>query len=163
MQFIRNIDFDKLFYKELAKYRKEAKKINISLSFPIRAKCKKCCTGPCWYFYLPKITLVKTISQFVNLSESSKKWLYIVPIDRHLGNSPAVCNFLSRFRLQIPYKNYKINLHRTIGNKSTYRFNIIDVLCCACGKTMWAFNSKSTESRPDIIHRKGRYCYPKKF
>lgn len=142
------------------KYVEEVIQVNISTPFTQRTKCKFCCGGPSFYYYLRSSLFLdpKTPMNFISWI---KKHYYRMCSDDYLFDSPKDFTDLSHLSYDIPYMNYSAILHRTRG--VSQRRNFIQYLGCDCGKTKWAFYYASAANRPEIINRKGRTNLPYKY
>lgn len=147
----------------LKKYHQKVEliEVNISASFIARARCKYCGTPPSLYLYSRNPYLYADIGQKQFTSAFAKKWIKRICGDWYLQEEPSSFTEVNSF--QTIYRDYFTpTLQRTRGNPSD-RDNLMEMICCECGKTAWHFKNKSIKNKPEIINRKGKYNYPQKF
>ncbi len=144
-------------------YKIETIRVNISSSFMARARCKECGQGPSYYYNDRKYKLFHDIGKFLEASKLWKSWVKKFNYDWYLEMQPKYFSTLEDFRFRLEDRRYSPLLHRTRGSDVSRDENVIEMVSCDCGGTIWAFNNKSTKKRPEITNRKGRYGYPQKF
>lgn len=142
--------------------KSEVIKINISSSFMARARCKECGKGPDYYYGVLKPFMWKEIKHFMIFSSFAKKWIanknaWYKEFD------PKYFTHLGDFSKKLEDKSYNPITHRTKGADINDLYNMVEYVGCGCGATVWGFNQKSVQKRPEITNRKGRYKYPQKF
>ena len=136
-------------------------KINAANTFPVRAKCRFCMKGPTHYF-MQKLPIkwynVKVIKE---LFDASSKYFKRMNQDFYLIEKPISFTGLAAFNCYPVYKSYNPALHIKRGIVAFG--DVTECLACYCGRTTWGFAQKSIIRRPDVIQRKARYNYPRKF
>lgn len=147
------------------KYKSETIKVNVSETFMVRSRCKSCGELPSSYYYYKNPILFEDVSDVKELFGFIRKYISRLCDDFYLADSPTNFVHMSFFGFKLNFKGYNPKLHRTrtpfIQHKQ--ELEITEFLTCKCGKTSWAFSDKTVRQRPEIILRKGRYRYPKKF
>lgn len=142
-------------------WKKHTVNINLSSAFIQRTRCPHCLQYPIEYYWYNNGNLYKD----VRMSQSMFMW--IKKLTKRFNSSwykkyqPRNFNNIENFSFYWMDMSYRPILHHKIGVYSVE--NLIEFLTCPCGKSIWAFNQKSTQSRMEIKNRKGRYNYPKKF
>ena len=134
--------------------------VNLSTPFLQRTKCKFCGEGPAHY-YCVRETANLDVKRSIKYMEWIRKHHYRMCSDDYFFDDPKDCNRLIHFSYQILYRAYSPILHRTKGIHP--RANFVEYLVCDCGKSTWVFYYRSTVDRPEIINRKSRSNFPKKF
>jgi hypothetical protein len=147
----------------ITNYKIEIIHINISSTFLIKNRCKACGKHPSDYYYIRKCRVYKDIDELNYYSKSFKKRIGRFILDWYLDSDPKFFCDIKDFSFCIRDKSYLPRLHNTRGEPSNNKDHVIEMLGCECGKTTWAFNNKSIKNSPEIINRKGRYGYPRKF
>lgn len=144
-----------------SKYSDEITYVNLSSSFMARTRCKFCGRGPEIYYYIRnkgRYLDPKEINRFI---EWFRKHKYRICSDSYLYGNPSDFRQMSVFNYTIPNKSYDPTLHRVIGINEF--FDYMDYIICPCGKSRWKFYYSAAKNRLDIIKRKCRNFYPKKF
>lgn len=138
--------------------------INISSSFLQKNRCRHCSQLPSkgysgqWLnrrlflnpkdeanFYLDSRNELKRLCP----SESSK-------------TSPRYCTSVQMFNFKLFDKGHNPKLSRCVGIPD-YNNDIVQYLACKCYRTLWIINTKQCSNSPDVVNRKGKYSYEKKF
>jgi len=135
-------------------------KINASITFPIRTKCKSCMNGPKFYYIQKMPALWFDPNQIKRNFDRLKKSFKSMNQDFYLMESPKFFTGISPFNFTPRFNHYNPTLHAKNGVLNN---NILEFLACECGFTTWAFSRKSTQNRPEITKRKAPYSYPHKF
>ena len=138
----------------------ETIQINLSTPFLQRAKCKFCEKGPS-YYYCCRNTFFLDATTPQKYMQWVTKHNYRICTDDYLFEEPKQCTQLINLSYQLPYKGYTPTLHRCRGVQP--RTDFIEYVICKCGKTTWQFYYRSAKNRPEIINRKCRNNFPKKF
>lgn len=81
--------------------------------------------------------------------------------DWYLKRQPKHFHSLRNFNFYFRERSFTPSMHHKLNME--YIDHVIEYLACPCGRTVWAFNQKDGEERPEIKHRKGRYSYPQKY
>ncbi len=145
------------------KWKPYVVRVNLSSTFVVKNKCPYCNKSAneyFWvnlppYYYDPKSSqeLFNWIKNYIKRIIPSVSW-YAKAQPRHFKS-------LKDFSVYWSEKSYKAALHRNLNIELTD--HVIEFLSCPCGRTLWAFNQKDAEERPEINNRKARYKYPQKF
>jgi hypothetical protein len=143
--------------------KQEVVRINISSTFLPRARCKSCGKGPDFYYASMRPFKWKDVKYFRMYSHLSKKWIKRMVSNWYQEFQPRYFNKLGDFSFALEVKDYNPVLSKVRGADMPERDNVIEYVGCECGATVWAFNDKSSRTRPEIMNRKGRYKYPQKF
>lgn len=138
-------------------------RVNLSSTFVMKNKCPFCHKSASEYYWvnLPPYYYDPKSSQEVF------NWLkkYIKSItpshSRYFKMQPRHFKSLKELSVYWSEKSYKAALHQKLNVELTD--HVIEYLGCPCGRTLWAFNQKDAEERPEIKNRKARYKYPQKF
>jgi hypothetical protein len=161
---MNNFNLEKEVYAILAKYdpmrKMEKIRINISSSFMARARCIECGGHPDYYYQIRKPYMWKDISHQISTSKWMRGWLKRFTADWYLESEPKYFLDVKEFGFVLDDKHYVPTLFKNRGEPKTDRDNVVEIVGCGCGATVWAFNDKSTKNRPEITNRKGRYKYP---
>lgn len=144
-------------------YKIEIVRINISSSFMARARCTECGKGPTYYYYIRKPFLWKNIRTAIATSKWIREWVKSFGSSWFLESEPKHFHDIQEFSFILENKQYRPTLFRTRGSDIKDKDNVIEMVGCDCGATVWAFNQKSVKNRPEITNRKGRYKYPQRF
>jgi len=155
-------EYEQIIAKCHPMYKLEIIHINISSTFLIKNRCKECSKQPSDYYYIRKRRLFKDVNDQVSKFQLWRKWIDRFTADWYLDSDPKYFCDIEEFSFSVNDKSYLPTLHNTRGNINN-KDHVIEILRCECGATIWAFNSKSVKNRPEIINRKGRYEYPRKF
>lgn len=159
-----NREIRQLLSQYSSKYKQELIRINISSSFMARARCKECGKGPAHYYNDRKSRVFEDIIMFLESSQFWRRWLKRFNRSWYLEMEPRYFSTMEDIgKFSLEDKHYNPLLHRTRGSNLGREENVIEMVTCQCGGTVWAFNNKSTKKRPEIKNRKGRYSYPQKF
>ena len=142
-------------------YKVEIVRVNISSSFMMRVRCKQCGKGPAYYYYVRKPDVWRTPSSQMTVSKIMREWINRMCGDWYLHSNPKYFHNLKEFSFVVEDRQFRPTLHRTRG--LSIRDNVIELVGCNCGASVWAFSDKANKNRPEITNRKGRYKYPQKF
>ena len=153
----------KYLRKYSSTYKMERIRINVSSSFMARAVCKECGEGPSYYYYVRKPFMWKDARQQITSSKWFRDWIKRLTSDWYLDSEPRYFHDIKEFSAGFEDAHYTPTLHMKRGFVQVEKDNVVEMLGCDCGATVWAFNQKSTKNRPEITNRKGRYKYPKDF
>jgi hypothetical protein len=144
-------------------YKLQRVRINISSSFMARALCKECGKGPAYYYHVRLPFIWKDVSDQIIGSKWFRSWIKRLVSDWYLVSEPRYFRDISEFSASFPDAHYNPTAHMKRGLPKVEKDNVMEMLGCECGATVWAFNQKSTKNRPEVINRKGRYKYPRQF
>lgn len=145
-------------------YRPETIRINISSSFMARARCVKCGKSPSYYYSIRNPFLYEDVGYVISNSKWRRSWIKSMKGNWYLDSEPKYFHDIQEFSFILDDKQYRPTLFRIMkGGAVKDRDNVVEMLGCDCGATIWAFNQKSVKNRPEITNRKGRYKYPGKF
>jgi len=135
-------------------------KVNMSCTFPVRTKCRFCLRGP--EHYLMERLPIKWFNpkHSKNIAAHAGKHIKRMVDDFYLAASPKFFTGIRPFSFDIPALKYNPCLHTKRG---VMVMGDVDTLSCECGRSAWYFSDKANILRDDIIHRKARYKYPRKF
>jgi hypothetical protein len=135
--------------------------INLSSSFLVKSRCKFCVSGPKHYVISKLSTKWIDHSMVKDRFAAYVKRLKRFNYDFYLSVSPKVFNSINFLTHTVFYKGYNPALHKNVGVPAAA--NYMEYLTCNCGLTQWGFAQKSAASRPEIVLRKAKYNYPRKF
>lgn len=146
-------------------HKSEVVRVNLSETFMVRSRCNSCGELPTIYYYFKNPILFEDIHDTRYLFDFLKKYIHRMCLDFYLMESPSHFTYMSIFGFTPTSKGYNPKLHRTRTPwiKHKQELEITEFLSCKCGKTSWAFSDKTVKLRPEIILKKARYKYPKKF
>ena len=146
-------------------YKSEIVKVNLSETFMVRSRCNSCGELPSMYYYFKNPLLFDDPNEVKLLFTFIRKYISRMCDDFYLIESPSSFHHMSFFGFRAAFKGYNPKLHRTRTPWFNYKqeLEITEFLTCECGKTSWAFSDKTVKSRPEIVLKKARYKYPKKF
>lgn len=160
-------NFDKDFWEAVVKWdpmrKQETIRINISSTFMVRARCKFCKNGPDYYYGCFKPHMWDDISRYRGFTGRNKQWIKRMCSSWYKEFEPYTFDDIYEFTFRLEYQSFRPTLFRAHGATMSQRANVLECLTCKCGRTVWAFNQKSTKNRPEVTNRKGKYGYPKKF
>jgi hypothetical protein len=145
-------------------YKPEIIKVNLSETFMTRSRCKECSRFPSIYYYVKNPILwydpAKTKETFAFI----KKYVNRMCSDFYLVEEPKSFTTTNYFSFSTGFKAYRPKLHKS---RNPWDYNpiveVTEFLTCECGGTTWAFADKTVKHRPEIVLRKARYRYPRKF
>jgi hypothetical protein len=126
-------------------------KINLSSTFMVRSRCKKCKSGPLEYIYSNNRSLYI-------IRRIPREYARMSTYHFHSMNLNKVDD-IRDFIYQTSYKGYHPTIYRSRGNRIPH--NKKEYMACDCGHTMWAFNVDSVINCPEVFNRKSREYYPK--
>jgi hypothetical protein len=165
----RNHKYDELskeFHEFMKKYdphyRAELIRINISSTFMVRARCIECGSAPTYYYQVRRPYLFFDVRHMGVTSQWLRRWVKRMTEDWYLDDQPRHFHDLKEFSFRLDDKHYLPTLHRARG-LTRDKDNSIEFVGCECTRTVWAFNQKSAQNRPEITNRKGKYTYPHRF
>jgi hypothetical protein len=155
-------EFHDLMKKLDPHYKSELIRINISSSFMTRARCLKCGNKPEYYFAMRMPSRWFDVRDLLLISKWLRKYINRMTDDWYLDDKPHHFTNIKEFSFKLDDNHYEPTLHRSrFSNKE--KDKMIEFISCHCGFTVWAFNQKSVQNRPEIINRKGKYTYPNRF
>jgi hypothetical protein len=137
--------------------------VNISSSFFKRAKCKDCGGGPNYYYPLRKPVLWDDPRQLLAASKWLRTFIKRLVEDWYLDATPKYFTEANEFSYSPSDKHFTPTRFRTRGLPTKQEDNVIDVMVCECGASVWWYNQKSVKNKPEIVNRKGKYGYPDRF
>lgn len=159
--------FDKDFWDAVVRldpmHKQETIRINISSTFMARGRCKFCKSGPEYYYGCFKPHMWSDIKYYKNFTARNKQWIRRMCSSWYKEFEPRTFDSNYEFAFRLEYYSLRPTVFRAHGAPMSQRSNVVECLACECGRTVWAFNQKSTKNRPEITNRKGKYGYPKKF
>jgi hypothetical protein len=135
------------------------RRINLSSTFPVRAKCPKC-KDDCYYYWYHVPSYFDDPSSSFSIFNWFKKYINKMNSDWYLDTEPRQNHNLSHFNFVWSEKSFKPRLLHTRGISNNTRMEFIT---CQCGDYVWAYTQQSIKNRPEIINRKARTSYPKKY
>ena len=142
-------------------YKREVVRINLSTPFITRTRCKHCGELPAIYYYIYNTTLWGSPVSIQKMFAMISKRVTRMGTSHYLKDNPSDYSGLSNFSQGTGFRRYIPRLRHTRGINQD--FDVTEYLMCPCAKSMYAFTQKSVKGRPEIINRKSRKCYPKKF
>jgi hypothetical protein len=89
-----------------------------------------------------------------------KEWDKKPRDDFYLDSDPKYFVSAHDFGYVPKAKTFSPTLHRTRGYAGPGSYDIIEVVVCKCGKSQWRFYERASQQKPEIVFRKGKYCYP---
>lgn len=146
-------------------YKSEIVGVNLSETFMVRSRCKSCGELPSMYYYFKNPIFFEDVHEIRYMFDFLKKYINRMCADFYLIESPTDFVHMSNFCFRLQTKGYNPKIHKTHSFLHNYKSicEITEFLTCECGKTSWAFSDKTAKFRPEIILKKSRYKYPKKF
>lgn len=148
-------------YAKVLPIKVEVIKVNISSTFMPRSRCNHCGTGPAFYFYSRNPYIYNEVSAKITASNLFNKWIKRMAGDWYLKEMPS--SFISVKDHKYAPKYYYVPAIYSKRGLPIDKENLLEMVCCDCGVTTWAFSRKAVKNRPEITNRKGRYNYPQKF
>lgn len=146
-------------------HKSEIVRVNLSETFMVRSRCKLCGKLPSMYYYFKNPILFDDVNEVKYLFGFIRKYISRMCDDFYLIESPSSFIHMSFFGFKLNFKGYNPKLHKTRTPWIRYKqdLEITEFLTCECGKTSWAFSDKTVKLRPEIILKRARYKYPKRF
>jgi hypothetical protein len=139
-------------------------RINISSSFRVRTCCKHCQGKPSFIYHIPLSFVWKDVADYLAESEYGRTFFTTLPRFVLMRIEPRLFNGITEFNLILDDKSFSPRAHYTkpmLMTKKPGQFvPLTEILSCKCGATTWAFNQRSVIFRPEVVMRKGKYCYP---
>lgn len=135
--------------------------VNTSSSFMVRARCKKCGKPPSIYYYSRVPTKYHDVDGYRIYTKTYQEYTKAINLNWFLSFAPKQLTKIGDFGADL-HRGH-ITISAVAKTKQGRDSKIVEYLTCECGETIWAFNRRSVKTRPDIINRKGKYNYPKKF
>lgn len=135
--------------------------VKISSTFVHRARCPKCGGRPAYSVY--NYFCVRNLTGWVSLKQNTDilKWIKTynrrLCDDYYLFGKPSYTKSVNEFSHAVNYKGSKTRLHRNKG--ITPGNDFIDFISCSCGKSIWAYYTRSSQSRAEVENRTGKYYY----
>lgn len=142
-------------------YFPEIIRVSLSSSFMVRTKCKHCLSSPSVFYAVKNSNCYLDPRSPINHFSYVKRFCKRMCNDYYFFDSPLDIVNSSPFKFTPNFKGYKARLHKNKG-VSAYT-DYTDMVTCDCGMTNWLFYEESAATRPEIIRRKARYKYPRKF
>jgi len=143
------------------RWKPKAIKINLSSTFIVKNKCVECNKHPNEYYWINLPPYYYDPTNSYELFDWIKKYIKRMTGSWYMKRSPRHFKSIKDFNFYWSEKSYKAALHQHFNIEATD--HVIEYLACPCGRTVWAFNQKDAEERPEIKNRKARYSYPQKF
>ena len=145
-------------------HRSEIVRINVSSTFLARTRCKGCGKIPDFYYYIRNPFHWVDPHTSIAVGKWRRHWIKSMSTSWYVGNDPRFSNKLGDFTFILEGRQYVPTAHRVRGLPEPDKNNVTEILTCSrCQTINWAFNQKSAKSRPEIMNRKGKYNYPRKF
>lgn len=140
----------------------EKVRINISTTFPMRARCKACGSAPSYYYMVRRPYHIHDHNIATNIASWIRNWIERMgDINVYVGDPRYILTKdISHF---VDYKGYNPRPHLMIKSFKDDRNNVYEVVGCDCGHSTWIFTDKSAQKSPEIVNRKGRYKYPQEY
>jgi hypothetical protein len=145
----------------ILQWKPQVVRINISSTFVIKNKCVECNKQPDEYYWVNLAPYYYDVRSAQWLFDWYKKYVKRMTGSWYMKRAPKHFHLIRDFNFYWTEKSFKPALHHKLNVEATD--HVIEYLACPCGRTVWAFNQKDGEERPEIKHRKGRYGYPQKF
>jgi hypothetical protein len=125
-------------------------KIKLSSTFLARTKCVQCKNNGIYLcIKLPQAFKDNRNDYYFNLVKKHTKDLSSIVDELFSG--------ISDLSHRTDYKNFNPRIHKSYKyDNDTY----VEMICCACGKLVWAFSQKMFEKKNDVILRKYNDTYP---
>lgn len=137
-------------------------KINLSSTFIVKNRCCfECGKTPIEYFWINLSPYYYDPRSAHHVFDLYKKYIKRMTGSWYVKQQPRLFKSIKNFNFYWLQKSYKVALHQHFNIEATV--HVIEYLVCPCGRTIWAFNQKDTEERPEIKNRKARSTYPLKF
>lgn len=134
--------------------------VNLSSSFVVRARCKKCSEVPKYYYYSRLPINWFTPNKNFEIKNSYRKYYKRMCSDSYQSEYPSNHLFkLGYLSWHPPEKGYNPRLHIT---KGSYPMEFIEILTCSCGGTSWYFLSPNPFKK-EVLFRKAMKNFPFKF
>lgn len=143
-------------------HKPEITKINLSTTFPARARCKYCTEVPTLHYSIREPFLWFDPNRVIRSAwiEYIRKYLSKFVNDFYIIEEPKNIKTSTIFSYK-PDNKYDPKIHKNKGVMSVD--NRVEFLTCECGKSVWAFTDKSVVNRPEIVNRKARSTFTKKI
>lgn len=135
--------------------------INLSQPLIVLGKCRFCGKPPSIYFFTGTPARWRDATFIRRIFQTYMKRLKRLCYNYYLSESPKMFSGTDFLSYQPYFKSYNPALHRNRIPHTDDEYQ--EYLTCQCGACTWSFNEKSNALRRDIIQRKARYKYPKKF
>lgn len=136
-------------------------RVSVSASFPVRSRCGRC--GNKYFHYWENLPFYchEPRTAFL-VAEWYKSFIKHINNDWYLSHQPREFHLVNdTFSFEYPGRAYKPKLHHTRGVDTTR--HKVDIISCDCGACVWLFAQTTTEDRVEIVNRKGKYGYPRKY
>lgn len=166
-----DFNFDRDFWNAVTRldpmYKPEIIRINISLTFMAKTRCKFCMGPPDYYYARVKPYHFESVHQYKRYTMRNKRWIKRMCSSWYKEYQPRGFDDTYEFSFRLDCLQFRPAKNRVRGadlaDWASERDNVVECLGCECGRSIWAFNQKSTKNRPEITNRKGRYTYPQNF
>lgn len=142
-------------------WKPEVVRINLSTTFVVKNLCPECNKQPNEYYWVRLSPYYYDVRSGQELFNWLKNHIKRMSGTWYMGHQPRHFKSIKDFNFYWMEKSYKPALHQHFNIEATD--HVIEYLICPCGKTVWAFNQKDGEERPEIKNRRARYKYPRKF
>lgn len=142
-------------------WKPQVMRINLSSTFVIKNKCTECNKHPDEYYWIQLPPYYYDVRSSQAVFDWIKKYIKRMVSSWYTKHEPRHFKTIRDFNFFWMEKSYKPSIHQHLNLEETD--HVIEYLACPCGRTVWAFNQKDAEHRPEIKNRKARYSYPNKF
>lgn len=147
--------------KKTRKFPIDKCQLKISTTFPVRTRCKKCSSLPCFYFNYPKSHIQKDPKKLQYYFGRDNKFI-IINNDDYTDFSQQNLKLKNiRYSLHMNFNTQKHQKNKKIG--TDYSKNKIECLTCECGKTLWDFYDLAGSEKPEIFNKRAPYAHPQVF
>lgn len=145
------------------KVKVEVSTVNISSTFLMRCVCKECGSGPYIHYAIRKPLVWDEPKQLLSASKWLRRYVQRMVQDWYLDAEPKYFHSLRELTFSLTDKHFVPSHFRTKGFPSDPRNNVVDIMQCECSATVWWYSQQAIKDKPEVVNRKGKYCYPKKF
>ncbi len=142
-------------------YKPELVRINLSTPIIMKNRCRKCGKHPDVYYYLEQPTYYHDPRASAEILQWLKLLLDRMSADWYQVSPPSEFTGMSLFAHQVNYKGHNPRLSRSRGLNASS--NVVEYLTCECGYSNWTWADRTNQNRPEIVNRRARSTYPKRF
>jgi hypothetical protein len=135
--------------------------VKLSTPFLCKSRCPRCGGEGKKYYWIKNPSLFKSPEALRIMLESFGKYIKRFCTSYYLEDSPKDYKTTSAFKFGQLYNNYNPKVYKNRGVKSSNYY--VEFLACECGHMSWGFNNESDNSRPELLNRKAKKYFPKKF
>jgi hypothetical protein len=138
--------------------------VNVSSSFMARSRCKECGSIPTHAYKSRLPFLWKDVTDIKSSWKWFRQWVHKFNNDwSMMQEEPRIFRDIEEFNFVVDDRGYNPRPHKNRFGPRLSRDYVTEFVGCRCGATVWAFNQKSVETRPEIVNRKGRHSFPRRF